>query len=62
MFFEISFESDAAAEVACLFFVDKRGYLTGIDVTYGGANHAPMPDGVKLGKVLWVHSNSGPAV
>ncbi len=62
MFFEVNFESDAEAEVACLFFVDKRGYLSGIDVTCGEANHAPMPDRVKLGKVLWVHPNPEDAV
>ena len=62
MFFELNFESDAQAEVACLFFVDERGYLSGIDVTCGGANHLPMPDRVRLGKVLWVHPSPGDAV
>jgi hypothetical protein len=55
MFFEIQFESDAEAEIACLFFVDERGYLESLDVTCGGSNHAPLPDQVTLGKVLWTH-------
>jgi len=53
-FFEVAFESDAEAELAFLFFADHRGYLTGIDVTCGGANHAPVPDQIKLGNVLYV--------
>lgn len=51
MFFEIDFESDAAAQVTCLFFADDRGFLAGIDVTCGAG---PMPDRVTLGKVLSV--------
>ena len=53
-FFEVAFESDAGAELAFLFFADRRGYLTGIDVTCGGANHAPVPDQIKIGKVHYV--------
>lgn len=52
MFFEIQFESNAEAELACLFFVDTRGYLTGVDVTCGGANHAPVPDDIQVGAVV----------
>lgn len=53
-FFEIAFESDADVEVAFLFFSDARGYLTGIDITCGSANHGAVPDSVTLGKVLYI--------
>jgi hypothetical protein len=58
-FFEVAFESDAGAELAFLFFADQRGYLTGIDVTCGGANHAPVPDKIKLGDVYYNRSVAG---
>jgi hypothetical protein len=51
--FEIVYESDAEAEVAFLIFVDGRGYLAGIDVTCGDSNHAPLPVGVRLGRVTY---------
>ena len=53
MFFEIQFASTGAAELACLCFVDTRGYLAGIDVTCGGANHAPVPDDIQVGEVVY---------
>ena len=51
MFFDIAFESNAVADVTFLIFLDSRGYLPGIDVTCGGANHAAVPDDVRLGNV-----------
>jgi hypothetical protein len=49
-FFEVVYESSAEAEVALLVFVDARGYLSGLDVTCGDGNHAPLPDDVQLGR------------
>jgi hypothetical protein len=40
--------------VAILVFVDVRGYLSGLDVTWGDGNHAPVPHDVQLGRVLCV--------
>ena len=53
-FFEIAFESNGGPEIAFLFFVDDRGYLSGIDVTSGAANHGAIPDSVTVGKLLYV--------
>lgn len=53
MFFEIHFASNADAELACLLFLDGRGYLAGIDVTCGKANHAPVPDDIEVGEVVF---------
>jgi hypothetical protein len=50
--FEIVYESTAEADLAFLIFVDARGYLSSIDVTCGEANHALVPDDVRLGRVL----------
>ena len=52
-FFELVCESTLGSEVAFLLFVDKRGYLTGIDVTAGTTNHEPLPDGTSVSKVLY---------
>jgi hypothetical protein len=54
MFFEIAFETDLDSAVACLFFADERGYLAGIDITCGAANHGPVPENVSVGKVAYV--------
>jgi hypothetical protein len=54
-FFEIAFASDGGAEMAFLFFVDERGYLSGIDVTRGAANHGPVPDLLTVGKLLYIN-------
>lgn len=51
--FEVVYESGAEADVAFLVFVDARGYLSGLDVTCGDGNHAPLPDDVQLGKMLY---------
>jgi hypothetical protein len=51
--FEVVYESSAEAEVAFLVFVDTRGYLSGLDVTCGDGNHAPLPDDVQLGRVRY---------
>ena len=48
----IVYESSAEAEIAFLVFVDARGYLSSIDVTCGQANHAQVPDDVRLGRVI----------
>lgn len=53
-FFEIAFESAGGPEIAFLFFVDDRGYLNGINVTRGAANHGAIPDSVTVGKILYV--------
>jgi hypothetical protein len=55
-FFEVVYESRAEAEVAFLIFVDARGYLSGLDVTCGDSNHAPLPDDIQLGAVLYAGS------
>jgi len=36
-----------------LFFVDARDYLAGIDVTCRGGNHAPVPDDIQIGAVVY---------
>ena len=54
VFFEAVFESNADSDVDCMFFADKRGYLAGIDVMYGEANHAPLPDDIRLGQLRYV--------
>jgi hypothetical protein len=53
MFFEIGFESYPGAQLAFLVFTDERGYLSGVDVTCGGANHSPVPDDIQVGKVVY---------
>jgi hypothetical protein len=53
MVFEIVFESDQDMQIACLFFVDPRGHLCSIDITGGWSNHAPVPECVQLGKVIF---------
>jgi hypothetical protein len=55
-FFEVVYESSAETEVAFLIFVDARGYLSGLDVTCGASNHAPLPDDIQLGAVLYAGS------
>lgn len=50
--FEVVYESSTGAEVAFLVFVDTRGYLSGLDVTCGDGNHAPLPDDVQLARLL----------
>jgi hypothetical protein len=52
-FFELVCESTEGSEIAFLFFADSRGYLSGIDVTAGSGNHAPLPSKVEIGKVLY---------
>ena len=49
--FEVVYASSSGAEVAFLVFVDTRGYLSGLDVTYGDGNHAPLPDDVQLARL-----------
>ncbi len=58
VFFEIHFQSNAGAELAFLCFVDGRGYLSGIDVTLGAANHLPVPDDVEVGPVIYRSDNA----
>lgn len=53
MFFEIQFETNAGAELAFLIFSDERGYLSALDVTCGGANHAPVPDDIEVGRCVY---------
>jgi len=33
--------------------VDARDYLAGIDVTCRGGNHAPVPDDIQIGAVVY---------
>ena len=54
LFFEVVLETNAGSDVACLFFADPRGYLAGIDVTYGEANHGRLPPGIQVGRVRCV--------
>lgn len=64
--FEIAFASNADAEVTFLIFVDSRGYLSGIDVTCGAANHTTVPDDISLGQMLrignWYPAGPGATV
>ena len=55
-FFEVVYEASAEAEMAFLIFADARGYLSGLDVTYGDSNHAPLPDDTQLRRVLYAGS------
>jgi hypothetical protein len=52
-FFELVCESTQGSEIAFLLFADDRGYLSGIDVTAGAANHEPLPDVITVSKVLY---------
>ena len=52
-FFELVALTEDDHEIAFLFFADKRGYLSGIDITQGSENHAPLPDNVAITKVLY---------
>ncbi|WP_143745655.1 hypothetical protein [Massilia sp. KIM] len=45
-FYEMAFTSNFPEEIDMLLFTDERGYLSWVDVTYGAANIAPMPEGV----------------
>jgi hypothetical protein len=52
-FFELVASNSDEQEIAFLFFVDRRGYLSGIDVTHGSGNHAPLPANTTIDKVLY---------
>lgn len=51
--FEAAFASSAGEPVDVVFYADEHGLLSGIDVHLGLSNHAPMPDNVVLGELLY---------
>lgn len=51
--FEAVFESDQHEPVDVVFYTDKQGCLSGLDVHLGLSNHTPMPGAVRLGKLLF---------
>jgi hypothetical protein len=54
LFYEVAFTSNFPEEIDMLFFTDERGNLSWVDVTYGGANIGPMPEGVIPGDKIGV--------
>ncbi|QMU61779.1 MAG: hypothetical protein GKR92_08750 [Gammaproteobacteria bacterium] len=48
LFFEAAFNTNKDDVVDFLVFTDDRGYLSGVDITYGFATHAPIPNGIEL--------------
>ncbi|MEX8503724.1 MAG: hypothetical protein AB3X41_11870 [Leptothrix ochracea] len=51
--FEAAFETNTQEPVDVIFFTDANGYLSGIDISLGLSNHAPVPEQVQLGKLLY---------
>ena|ERR1017187_9136938 len=54
LFCEIAFKTNFEYELDILLFTDERGYLSGVDVTYGSANHACIPEDLEIGKLIGV--------
>ncbi|WP_306480731.1 hypothetical protein [Limnobacter sp.] len=52
-FFEAAFSAGLEEPIDVVFFADKHGYLSGIDIHYGLSNSGPMPSGVVLGSLLY---------
>ena len=56
LFYEIAFSTNMDDVIDFLVFTDDRGYFSGVDITYGFANHTALPDGIVLKEC--VHSQS----
>ena len=58
LFCEIAFKTNLEDELDMLLFTDERGYISGVDVTYGAANHARVPEDLEIGMVIGVWPSS----
>ena len=56
MFFELDFELPDNRILEFLFFADKMGHLTGVDVEVSG-NTCPVPDEPKIGRLVGVQQS-----
>jgi hypothetical protein len=55
MFFEVNYELPEKKVLEFLFFADKQGRLSGVDVEVSG-NNFPVPDEPGIGKLVYVWS------
>ena len=55
MFFEVNYELPENRVLEFLFFVDRQGRLSGVDVEVSG-NNFPVPDEPSIGKLVYVWS------
>ena len=57
LFFEAAFSTNKDDVIDFLVFTDDQGYLSGVDITYGFANHAPLPEGIIIHECIHSQSN-----
>jgi hypothetical protein len=58
MFFELDYELTEDRQLEFLFFVDKAGRLTGVDIEVSG-NNFPVPESPQIGKLTNVRQSRG---
>ncbi|MEJ2115600.1 MAG: hypothetical protein P8X88_06030 [Gammaproteobacteria bacterium] len=48
LFLEVAFNTNKEDVMDFLVFTDDRGYLSGVDITYGFEKHTPLPEGLAI--------------
>lgn len=52
LLFEAAFNTNKEDVVDILVFTDQRGYLSGVEITYGFTGHTPLPEGISIGECI----------